>query len=165
MGHGFRTSGEKTGWKNDVQGREKAYAAKDWAELPERIMEAAGRLRGVQIECRPAIEVMERFNHSNVLIYLDPPYMPGTRHGKQYKCEMYSEESHKDLLEAAKAHKGPVLISGYETELYRDMLKGWHRETTICRSQAGSRKQEILWMNFEPVQQMSLFDLEMERKC
>ncbi len=27
MGHGFRTNGEKVGWKNDVQGRERAYAA------------------------------------------------------------------------------------------------------------------------------------------
>ena len=26
MGHGFRTTGRKVGWKNDVQGREKAYA-------------------------------------------------------------------------------------------------------------------------------------------
>lgn len=41
MGHGFRTNGEKVGWKNDVQGRERAYAATDWCKLPERIMEAA----------------------------------------------------------------------------------------------------------------------------
>lgn len=47
MGHGFRTNGEKVGWKNDVQGRERAYAAKDWRELPGRILEAAERLRGV----------------------------------------------------------------------------------------------------------------------
>ena len=26
MGHGFRTTGEKVGWKNDVQGRERSYA-------------------------------------------------------------------------------------------------------------------------------------------
>ena len=57
MGHGFRTNGEKVGWKNDVQGRERAYAARDWCEIPERIMEAAERLRGVQIECRSAAEV------------------------------------------------------------------------------------------------------------
>lgn len=50
MGHGFRTQGEKVGWKLDVQGREKAYAAADWCKIPEKIMEAAERLRGVQIE-------------------------------------------------------------------------------------------------------------------
>ena len=57
MGHGFRTTGEKVGWKNDVQGRERAYAALDWCRIPEKIMEAAERLRGVQIECRPAVEL------------------------------------------------------------------------------------------------------------
>lgn len=80
MGHGYRTNGEKVGWKNDVQGRERSYASQDWCSLPEKIMQAAERLRGVQIENRPAIEVMRRFNNKKVLIYLDPPYMPGTRH-------------------------------------------------------------------------------------
>ncbi len=32
MGHGFRTTGEKVGWKNDIQGREAAYAAKSWCK-------------------------------------------------------------------------------------------------------------------------------------
>ena len=62
MGHGFRTNGEKVGWKNDVQGRERAYASQGWCNLPEKIMQAAERLRGVQIECRPATELIPRFN-------------------------------------------------------------------------------------------------------
>lgn len=55
MGHGFRTQGEKVGWKLDIQGREKAYAAADWCKIPEKVMEAAERLRGVQIENRPPL--------------------------------------------------------------------------------------------------------------
>lgn len=158
MGYGFRTNGEKVGWKNDVQGRERAYATQDWCSLPERIMQAAERLRGVQIENRPAIEVMERFNSSKVLIYLDPPYMPGTRHGKQYRHEMYSEESHMELLDTAVKHQGPVLISGYDTELYNDMLAGWHREEAVCYSQVASKKREIIWMNFEPKEKQLTFE-------
>lgn len=50
MGHGFRINGEKVDWKNDVQGRERAYAATDWINLPNKIMQAAERLRGVQIK-------------------------------------------------------------------------------------------------------------------
>ncbi len=46
MGQGFRTNGEKVGWKNDVQGREWSYASRDWCNLPEKIMQAAERLRG-----------------------------------------------------------------------------------------------------------------------
>lgn len=149
MGHGFRTNGEKVGWKNDVQGRERAYAALDWCRIPEKIMEAAERLRGVQIECRPAVELIQRFNSPKVLIYLDPPYVLSTRHGKQYRCEM-DDDQHNNLLDAALAHKGPVLISGYDNDLYNDRLKGWHREERTCYSQVASRKREVLWMNFEP---------------
>lgn len=72
---------------------------------------------------------------------------------------MYDEESHEELLGAAVRHKGPLLISGYETELYNDMLKGWHREETLCYTQSRSRKKEVLWMNFEPQgKQMELED-------
>lgn len=156
MGHGYRTNGEKVGWKNDIQGRERAYAAQYWCELPRRIMQASERLRGVQIENKPAIELMERFNYPNVLIYLDPPYVLSTRRGKQYKHEL-DIKGQKELLEAVLAHKGPLLISGYDNELYNDYLKGWHREETICYSQVCSRKREVLWMNFEPEKQLSLF--------
>lgn len=69
MGYGFRTNGEKVGWKNDVQGREKAYAAQDWVHLPDKIIQAAERLRGVQIENKPALDVIRRFNYKNVLIF------------------------------------------------------------------------------------------------
>lgn len=155
MGHGFRTNGEKVGWKNDVQGRERAYAAADWVNLPEKIMQAAERLRGVQIENRPAVEIIKRFNFPKVLVYLDPPYVLGTRHGKQYRYEM-DDKDQNDLLDAALEHKGPVLLSGYDNELYNSRLKGWHREETTCYSQVCSKKREILWMNFEPARQMQI---------
>lgn len=155
MGHGFRTTGEKVGWKNDVQGRERAYAATDWVNLPEKIIQAAERLRGVQIENRPAVEIIQRFNSPKVLIYCDPPYVLGTRHGKQYRYEM-EDKDQNDLLDAALAHKGPVLLSGYDNELYNSRLKGWHREETTCYSQVCSKKREILWMNFEPARQMQI---------
>ena len=156
MGHGFRTNGEKVGWKNDVQGRKKSYASQDWCNLPEKIMQAAERLRGVQIENRPAVELIKRFNYSNVLIYADPPYMLTTRHGKQYRCEM-DDADQNDLLDALLKHKGPVLVSGYDNDLYKDRLHDWHREETTCYSQVCSKKREVLWMNFEPAKQMSLF--------
>ena len=155
MGRGFRTNGEKVGWKNDIQGRERAYAAQDWCGMPERIIRAAERLRGVQIENRPAAELIQRFNFPNVLIYADPPYVLDTRHGKQYRHEMDDKE-HEELLDILLAHKGKVLLSGYASALYDSRLRGWHREEHWCRSQSGSRKREILWMNFEPPGQLRI---------
>lgn len=153
MGHGFRTNGEKVGWKNDVQGRERAYAAQGWCELPGQIMQAAERLRGVQIENQPAVEIIKRYNYSNVLIYADPPYILSSRHGKQYHHEM-DDSQHEELLDALLNHKGPVLLSGYENDLYNKILMGWHKEEAISYSQVCSKKKEVLWMNFEPYTQM-----------
>ena len=159
MGHGFRTNGEKVGWKNDVQGRGKAYAAQDWINLPAKIMLAAERLRGVQIENQQAVDLIQRFNYSNVLIYADPPYVLSTRHGKQYRHEM-DDRQQADLLDVLLVHKGPVLLSGYDNDLYNDRLQGWHREEIECRSQVNTVKKEVLWMNYEPQKQMELSDYE-----
>ena len=156
QGHGFRTNGSKVGWKNDVQGRDKAYAANDWAELPGRLLQAAERLRGVQIENMPAVKLIERFNFSNVLIYCDPPYLLQTRTGgKQYKKEM-SVEEHIQLLETIKQHSGPAIISGYDNELYNTMLNGWYTEKHKSLTQGNSKKQEMLWMNFGSLENQQL---------
>lgn len=157
MGHGFRTNGEKVGWKNDVQGREKSYASQDWCNLPDKIIQAAERLRGVQIENKPAIELIQRFNFQNVLIYCDPPYMLETRHGKQYRCEMTDKE-HEELLNILLQHKGPVIISGYETSLYDSMLQGWDKFERTAYSQVCSKKKEVVWLNYEPPQKQMLLN-------
>lgn len=156
QGHGFRTSGEKVGWKNDVQGRERAYAVRNWCGLPDRVIQAAERLKGVQVEHRPAVDIIRRFNYSNVLIYADPPYMMETRCREQYRHEM-TDEDHEELLDALLSHRGPVVLSGYDSSLYNDRLKGWHREEAVSYTQTMKEKTEILWMNFEPeYQQLSI---------
>ena len=159
MGFGFRTNECKVGFKRDIQGREAAYAANDWCNMPDRIMEVCARLRGVQIENRPATQLIREFNSKNVLIYADPPYVMSSRSCKrgQYKHEM-TDEDHEELLDALIHHKGPVLLSGYQNELYDGRLKGWTMETIDARAQTGGKRQEVLWMNFEPPkQQLSMF--------
>lgn len=157
QGHGFRTNGYKVGWKNDVQGRENMYAVYNWYRLPEWIIGIVDRLKQVQIENRPAIEVIKRFRYPKVLIYADPPYLLQTRTAKQYKYEM-TEQDHIGLLEVLLQHPGPVIISGYQNDLYDEILKGWHKETTKGHAEYyGADRQEILWMNYEPVgQQMRI---------
>ena len=157
MGHGFRTTGEKVGWKNDIQGRERAYAAKGWCDAPSVLMEAAERLRGVQIENKPAVELIRRFHFKNVLVYADPPYLLSTRHGKQYASEM-TDDDHAELLDVLKQHPGPVLISGYDHPLYDQILSEWYKTSRKTIDQKSRVRVETLWMNFDPIQQLSMFD-------
>ena len=157
QGHGFRTNGYKVGWKNDVQGREKSYALWNWYRLPEWIIEIAERLRKVQIENRPALEVIKRFDYENVFIYIDPPYLLGVRTGKQYKYEM-TDSDHIDLLENVLQSKAKIMISGYESEMYDEYLSAWSKRYFRSCAEQGKPRTEVVWMNYEVEQQLSLLN-------
>lgn len=155
QGHGFRTCCG-SGWKNDVAGREYAYAVRHWNRLPAWIANLVGRLKQAQIECRPAVELIRRVNRPEVLIYADPPYLPSTRRmKKQYSHEMTGAD-HAELLEALTAHRGPVMLSGYDNALYDDALKGWDKLRRAAVAQGGQRRVETLWCNFEIQMKMEL---------
>lgn len=151
QGHGFRTNGYKVGWKNDVVGRERAYAMWSWYRLPEWIIEIAERLRKVQIENRQALEVIKRFNHKGVFMYLDPPYLLKTRNGKQYKHEMPDEE-HEAMLKELLQSKAKIMISGYDSEMYNEYLKEWNRVEIKSCAEQGKPRTEVIWTNYGEVQ-------------
>lgn len=147
MGHGFKTY-QKTGFKIDVYARERSYAVACWNRMPQGILEAAARLKQVQIENRPALDVIRKFNHDNVLIYADPPYLLHTRGGKQYRHEM-NEQDHLELLEALIQHRGPVILSGYPSEMYDRLLSGWNQIQRKSYNQNSDPRIEVLWFNYE----------------
>lgn len=154
MGHGFKTY-QKTGFKIDVYARERSYCVDCWNKMPSMLSDAALRLKGVQIENRPALDLIKKFNHDNVLIYADPPYLINTRGGKQYRHEM-NEQDHLDLLNALVKHKGSVIISGYPSDMYDKELRGWKKIHKKSYNQNSEPREEVLWCNFVPVQ--TLFD-------
>lgn len=156
MGHGFKTY-QKTGFKIDVYGREKSYCVDAWNNMPTLLAEAAARLKEVQIENRPALELIKRFNYENVLIYADPPYLLNTRGCKQYNYEM-TEQDHLELLAALLQHKGYVILSGYPSEMYDKELKGWQKITQKSRNQNADPRTEVLWVNFVPNMLAEVFD-------
>lgn len=145
MAHGTRTS-DRSGWRHDVQGRQGKNAARMWQDVPDRILGYAERLRDAQIECKPAIELIERYRYPQVLIYVDPPYVLSTRHGRMYANEM-TDADHIELLEALEHHPGPVLLSGYACELYDSRLLHWERKTRQSKAEKGQSRQEVLWLN------------------
>ena len=126
--------------------------------MPEQLLAAATRLKNVQIENRPALDLIEKFNLENVLIYADPPYLLNTRGGKQYRYEMNNQD-HLELLEALKRHRGYVILSGYPSEMYDRELCGWCKIERKSYNQNSDRRTEVLWCNFiEP----SLFNYKSE---
>lgn len=76
---------------------------------------------------------------------------------------MVNQEKMKELdshwKEVLLQHKGSVLISGYDTGLYQDMLSGWERREAYSYTQTREKKKEVLWMNFHPQKQITLTDM------
>jgi len=81
------------------------------------------------------------------LIYSDPPYLLSTRtSGRRYRFD-YDEENHIELLELLKRLPCHVMLSGYPSALYDDLLKGWRSLELQVMNQDGVRT-EKLWFNF-----------------
>ena len=81
------------------------------------------------------------------LIYSDPPYLLSTRtSGRRYRFD-YDEEDHVELLELLKRLPCHIMLSGYPSALYDDLLKGWRSLELQVMNQDGVRT-EKLWFNF-----------------
>lgn len=119
-----------------------------WRRLPGIIREVAERLMNAQIQNKPTIELIREYDGPELLIYADPPYMMDTRtlNGDQYRYEM-TDADHLALLETLCASDSMILLSGYDCEMYRDMLAGWHMESTQTRAERAAIRTECLWIN------------------
>lgn len=60
------------------------------------------------------------------------------------------------MLRALKAHQGPVMISGYKSELYKSELKGWYDQDIKSNCEKGKAAIETIWTNYETFNQMRL---------
>jgi DNA adenine methylase len=131
-------------------------------KLPETLRETAKRLkheskRYVQIENRDALLLIQKYDRPNVLMYLDPPYVAETRrHKKIYQHEMNDME-HEKLLQLISGLQAHVLISGYDCDLYNRYLEGWNKDTNVTNDEAGNKRVECLWFNYN-TRQYGLFN-------
>lgn len=94
MSHGFRVF-EKSGWKNDIAGREKSYAVK--------------------------------------------------------------HKDHEELLDLLNQSRAKIILSGYDSDLYNRRLSNWNHLEFAATAEKGLPRTEVLWMNFQPTQQLELF--------
>lgn len=157
---GAKTS-DRTGWRSLIASNG-PDTAKEWGKLPDKILKVADRLKQAQIENQPAEKLIDRYKREDVLIYADPPYILETRTKRHYKHEMTIDD-HKQLLKQLDTHPGPVLLSGYDHEIYNDLLTNWRKESMNVLAEAGAKRQEVLWINPVAAQhgyfQESLFSL------
>lgn len=125
-----------------------------WSEKSEWIPIWTARLRGVVLECLPAIDIIGRYDTPKTLFYCDPPYVHSTRSairwpselGRSYTHEM-SDFDHEMLAAALHSIKGKAIISGYRSEIYDRLFDGWRRVERAARTTNASPRVECLWLS------------------
>jgi len=126
-------------------------AVSRWLGQIRRLEDVAERLLRVQIENRPAIDVIELYNDSATLFYLDPPYAHEARSDtRAYGLEM-TEEDHRLLAEVLHSVKGMVALSGYRCPLMDELYGDWHRIDAPVKTAHSCKadRQECLWVNYK----------------
>jgi len=171
MGFGGGRAKWRQGWRYQVRaGTLWKPSAVSFCEV-EHLWEIVERLRGVQIDCREANQVIKACDAPTTLFYLDPPYLHSTRSKWKdvYEHEM-SKEDHIDLAERARALEGMVVISGYPSELYADLYEahGWKRVETKARTNGGgaitsAERVEALWLSPRVQEALAREEVEAQR--
>jgi len=122
--------------------------AKIWASYPEAFNTIIDRLKGVVIENRDALEIINKHDSDETLFYIDPPYVFSTRDtGTDYRYEMTDQE-HIDLAKKLHSVKGAVILSGYHSDLYNDLYNDWivKEKMTYSDGDKTNKRTEVLWM-------------------
>ena len=141
------------------------YDIKKSAFLPKRIIKAveklyviANRLRLVQIENRPALDILKRYDDSDTLFYCDPPYTIRGKGGFDvYEGNEMSDDDHGQLADVLHSCKARVAISGHHCQLYHDLYHDWFRhdkdENYLSfnnrQGLPSNHRSESLWTNYE----------------
>jgi DNA adenine methylase len=125
-----------------------------WLGGVEMLPAIAHRLLRVQIENRPAADVIRLYDSRRTLFYCDPPYVHSTRgDSKAYKYEMTDDE-HAELAKGLNSAKGKVAFSNYDCGLLDELYPSpkWFKHTSPPRTNHSTKgkRVEVLWTNYDP---------------
>ncbi len=125
-----------------------------WLGAVEDLPEVAERLIRVQIENRPAVDVIRLYDSPETLFYCDPPYLHSTRgDSKAYQFEM-TDAQHEQLAEVLNCTHGKVAFSNYQASLLDRLFPApkWHKTVSPERTThtTKDKRVEVLWTNYDP---------------
>jgi DNA adenine methylase len=97
--------------------------------------------------CEKFLTNFDYRNAGRVLVYSDPPYVRSTRtSAKRYHFD-YSDDDHCKLIHILKSIPAAVILSGYPSSLYDELLPDWRTLEFQAMTRGGPRT-EKLWFNF-----------------
>lgn len=149
FGSASTNGNHRTGFRSNSQ-RAHTTPAHDWARYPDHIRSFVERLRGVVIENRPAVQLLQQHDSPDTLFYVDPPYPHNTRNMQRgnaaYACEM-TDQDHEDLAATLVNLRGMAIVSSYPSPLYDRLFSGWDRREVAATADGRQPRVEVLWLN------------------
>lgn len=149
---GFGSAGvtkQVTGFRANTS-RSYGTPAMNWRDYPDHLRALIARLRGVVIEQRDALEVMQAHDGDDTVHYVDPPYVHDTRHHRTrapaYRHEL-TDEQHRALASTLHALRGSVVLSGYRCPLYEELFADWQRVDIATHADGAKDRTESLWLS------------------
>ncbi len=97
------------------------------------------------VENRDAVQCMLDHDTVSTLHFVDPPYVHDTRviSSRYYRHEM-DNDAHLTLLDTVNNLEGMVVLSGYNTDMYNDILTGWQKQENSHRLPDGKARLSAL---------------------
>lgn len=152
FGSGAVHSKHATGFRIGARGERHKSAAHDLVTWPDQVPAFVERLRGVTIESRDALLVLQQTDGPGTLHYVDPPYPHVTRGDcrgvrQKYAREM-TDDDHRALAGVLKDLQGMVVLSGYACDLYdRELFSEWERHEVMALADGARKRTEVVWLN------------------
>jgi DNA adenine methylase len=124
-----------------------------WLGGVEMLPAIVDRLLRVQVENRPACDVVRLYDSPKTLFYCDPPYVHSTRgDSKAYGHEMTDDE-HRQLAKVLNSAKGMVAVSNYDCDLMDRLYPAprWRKIMGTARTNHSTKgkRVEVLWVNYD----------------
>lgn len=113
-------------------------------------MEASGD--SLSVYTADAVNFLDSFDFASagrVLVYADPPYLHETRTSAARYRNEYTVADHEHLLACLKSLplNVSVILSGYPSAFYDELLAGWRQKEFQAMTRGGVRTEKI-WMNY-----------------
>ncbi len=121
-----------------------------WGTLPQSVLAASERLRGVEILTGSYERTFREHDSPSTLFYIDPPYLKSLRTSSHGYRRDFSKTDHEKMLALVRNLDGKVVISGYGSTLYDQCLSnaGWNKVRFSAMGDCAKKATEQLWMNF-----------------
>lgn len=146
-------SGKRLAVKSDWSRSRNQNLGDRWHMRQQKLGPIHARLRGIQIESRDALDVLQEWDGPDSVFYCDPPYILDTRKKQKYYAVEPGDDYHHQLVDVLLEVEGMVILSGYEHPIY-DRLReaGWMTDLYGANaSMATDRKVEEVTKRIEIV--------------